>query len=168
MTRRVCEHDRRARPPVGRPWKAEPHHGRRDDSPCVDDARCRARALALDTVGAALSLGFAVRGVLHPGYVHPSRTSTPLASFWARSSAARTCAVSAPLLGSVLLRGRAAPELLAVAGLAQLGDSALGVWQRTPGMALAPAVMGLVHLASASGPRAEDGWGRRPAGLSDR
>jgi len=61
----------------------------------------------------------------------------------------RTCAVTAPLLGSVLLRGRAAPELLAVAGLVQLGDSALGVWQRKPDMTLAPAVMGVLHLASA-------------------
>ncbi len=36
-----------------------------------------------------------------------------------------------------------------MAGLVQHGDSALGVQQRKPDMTLAPAVMGVLHLASA-------------------
>jgi len=36
-----------------------------------------------------------------------------------------------------------------MAGLVQHGDSALGTQQRKPDMTLAPAVMGLLHLASA-------------------
>lgn len=105
--------------------------------------------LALNAVGAAAALGFAVRGLYSPDYIQPAQTTTPLTSFWAASSAVRTCAVTAPLLASVLLRQGAAPEMLAVAGLIQLGDSALGVWQRKPAMTLAPAVMGALHLASA-------------------
>ena len=90
-----------------------------------------------------------MRGLHRPSYVQPSQDASPLASLWAASSAVRTAAITASLLGSLLLRGRAAPELLTVAGLVQVGDSALGAWQRKPDMILAPAVMGLVHLASA-------------------
>lgn len=109
----------------------------------------RGPLVALNALGAGASLGFAVRGLLRPAYVQPSSGSTPLAAFWAASSAVRTACVTVPLLGSMLLRGRVSPELLAVAGSVQLGDAALGVWQRKPDMAMAPALMGLVHLASA-------------------
>jgi len=51
--------------------------------------------------------------------------------------------------------GAASPELLTVAGLVQLGDSALGIRQRNASMTLAPAAMGLVHLASARVLRAD-------------
>lgn len=105
--------------------------------------------LAVNVAGAAASLGFAVRGLLRPSYVRPTEAGSPLASFWSASSAVRTCALTVPLIRSVLLRDRVAPEVLAVAGLVQVGDSALGAWQRKPAMALAPLAMGLVHLASA-------------------
>ena len=111
--------------------------------------RARHGLLALNAVGATASAAFAVRGLRRPDYVQPSQPVTSLTSFWAASSAVRTWAVTVPLVGSVLLRARAAPTLLTVAGVVQLGDCALGVWQRKPGMTLAPAVMGLVHLASA-------------------
>ncbi len=96
-----------------------------------------------------MAAGFAVRGLRHPDYVQPSQPVTSLTSFWAASSAVRTWAVTAPLVGSLLVDGRATPTLLTVAGLVQFGDSALGLWQRKPDMTIAPAVMGTVHLASA-------------------
>ncbi len=103
----------------------------------------------LNVVGAAASAGFAARGVIRPEYVQPTQTASPLTSFWAVSSAVRSWAITLPLVGSLTVTGRAAPQLLAVAGLAQLGDSALGIWQRKPEMTAAPAAMGIVHLASA-------------------
>jgi hypothetical protein len=74
---------------------------------------------------------------------------SPPAQFWAASSAVRTWAVTVPLLAALAQQGRPAPQLLVVAGLIQLGDSALGAWQRKPDMTVAPALMGLIHLSSA-------------------
>ncbi len=105
--------------------------------------------VGVNAVGAMAAAAFAARGVLRPEYVSPERSSNSLADFWAVSSAVRTWAVTVPLLGGVVVTGRVMPQLLMVAGLVQLGDSALGVWQRKADMAVAPAVMGLVHLASA-------------------
>lgn len=112
-------------------------------------AGIRRSLLVFNAVGATASAAFAARGVIRPEYVRPAQAGSPLTSFWAASSAVRSWAIAVPLVGSVVITGRAAPELLVVAGLAQLGDSALGIWQRKPDMTVAPAAMGLVHLASA-------------------
>lgn len=109
----------------------------------------RRSVLALNAMGAAAAAGFAVRGVLRPEYVQPNRSADPLASFWAASSAVRTAAVAVPLLVSLARGDRSTPTLLAIAGAVQLGDSLLGIQRRNPGMALAPAVMGALHLATA-------------------
>jgi hypothetical protein len=112
-------------------------------------ASTRTSLLVLNAVGATVSAAFAARGVIRPEYVQPAQVGSPLTSFWAASSAVRSWAIAVPLIGSLAVAGRAAPPLLAVAGLAQLGDSALGIWQRKPDMTVAPAAIGLVHLASA-------------------
>lgn len=112
-------------------------------------ANIRTSLLVLNAVGATVSAAFAARGVLRPEYVQPTQTGSSLTSFWAASSAVRSWAITVPLVGSLGVAGRAAPQLLVVAGLAQLGDGALGIWQRRPDMTVAPAAMGLVHLASA-------------------
>lgn len=67
----------------------------------------------------------------------------------AASSAVRTCGFTAPLLVGFARGGRPAPQLLVAAGIVQLMDAGLGLWQRNPPMAVLPAAMGLVHLASA-------------------
>lgn len=112
-------------------------------------ARAQHSLLVLNAVGATVSAAFAVRGLLHPEYVQPTQTTNSVASFWAASSAVRSWAVAIPLVGGSIVAGRGAPQLLVVAGLVQLGDSALGMWQHKPDMTVAPAVLGLVHLASA-------------------
>ena len=87
-----------------------------------------------------------------------------LVRYWSASSAVRTWALTG-YLGWAATRGKQpSAELLTVAGLIQLGDAALGVWQRNPRMATLPALMGVVHLAGAAALR-----GRRsstPAGFS--
>lgn len=105
--------------------------------------------LAANAVGAAASTVFAVVGLLRPGYVQPPSSVTPLAQFWAASSAVRTWAVAGPLLVGIAREGRPAPQLLVAAGIIQLMDAGLGAWQRNPPMAVLPAAMGLVHLVSA-------------------
>jgi hypothetical protein len=112
-------------------------------------ARTGQAVVVVNVAGAVAAAAFATRGLLRPEYVRPGASSSPLAEFWAASSAVRTWAVAVPLLGGLLVTGRVVPQLLTVAGLVQLGDSALGIWQRKTDMAVAPAVMGLIHLASA-------------------
>jgi len=109
----------------------------------------RSGLLAVNAVGSAAAAVFAAVGVRRPGYGQPGSVTTPLTGFWVASSAVRTWAVAAPLLVETLRGGRPAPQLLVVAGLVQLGDAALGVRQHNPRMTALPAVMGLVHLASA-------------------
>lgn len=102
--------------------------------------------LAASAVGACAASAFAASGVLNPTYVRPGAEVTPLVRFWAASSAVRTWALSVPVLLQ-LARGRQpAPELLVTAGLVQLGDAGLGVWQRNPPMSTLPAAMGVLHL----------------------
>jgi len=119
--------------------------------PAYPDSRSTARrALVLVNAAGAVAAGvFAGIGAARPSSVHGGTTSSPPADFWAASSAVRTWAVTVPLLAGLAQQGRPAPQLLVVAGLIQLGDSALGAWQRKPDMTVAPAVMGLIHLASA-------------------
>lgn len=104
--------------------------------------------LAANALGVMIASGFSARGLRTPNFGEPDQPSSPLARFWAASSAVRTWSLAIPVLEG-LVRGRPVPGLLATAGLVQLGDSALGVWRRNRQMAIAPAVMGAVHLVSA-------------------
>ncbi len=105
--------------------------------------------LATNAVGAAAAAAFAATGLARPNYVQPDWSSNSLTAFWAASSAVRTWAITAPLLTEIIRPGRPAPQLLTAAGLVQLGDAALGVWQHNASMAVLSAAMGLVHLGSA-------------------
>jgi len=112
-------------------------------------ASTRRAVLMANGVGAAAAAVFAAVGMARPDYVEADSSSNSLSEFWATSSALRTWAMTIPLLGELVLRRCPTPQLLIAAGLVQLGDSALGIRQRNPSMTLAPAAMGLVHLASA-------------------
>ncbi len=105
--------------------------------------------LAVNAVGASASAVFAVVGLVRPGYVQPGSSVSPLAKFWSASSAGRTLVITGPLLLGIARGGRPAPQLLVTAGIVQLVDAGLGVWQRNASMAALPAAMGLVHLATA-------------------
>ena len=102
------------------------------------------RALLLaNAAGAVAATVFATAGVVRSDHSGAS------GGFWAASSAVRTLAITGPLLAGMAARGRPAPQLLIAAGLAQLGDSALGLWQHNLSMTVAPAAMGLIHLRTA-------------------
>ncbi len=105
--------------------------------------------LVLNGLGIAAAAAFATTGLARPDYVRPAVSVSSLARFWSAASAIRTWSLAGPLLTALARDSRSAPELLTVAGLVQLGDSALGLWQRNPRMAVFPAAMGLVHLRSA-------------------
>lgn len=129
------------------PASADEHRGRTETTP---SPTAGARALvALNAAGILAATAFAAIGAARPGYVDREAASSPPIEFWTASSAIRTWAITIPLLGTLVRHGRLSPELLAVAGLVQFGDSALGIRQRNPQMTLASALMGVVHLATA-------------------
>ena len=105
--------------------------------------------IAVNAAGAAAAAAFAALGAARPGYIDPEKGPNSTAGFWAASSAVRTWAITIPLLAALIRQRRPGPELLMVAGLVQLGDSALGIRQHNPRMTLAPGLMGIVHLATA-------------------
>ena len=111
--------------------------------------RSRRAVLMVNGLGVAAAAAFATTGLARPDYARPGASASSLTRFWSAASAVRTWSVAAPLLTALVRRRRPAPALLTVAGLVQLGDSALGIWQRNPRMAVFPAAMGLVHLSSA-------------------
>ncbi len=115
----------------------------------MTSGRTRSAVLAVNAVGVTAAAVFAAVGVRRPGHVQPGSVTSPLTGFWAGSSAVRTWAVTGPLLVGILRGGRSAPQLLVVAGLVQVGDAALGVRQHNRPMTVLPAVMGVIHLASA-------------------
>ena len=106
----------------------------------------------VNALGAGVSAGFAVTGLTRPGFVHGTTTDQPEARFWAASSAVRGWVIAGAVLYAVLGgegARRHAPTALNIAGLVQLGDSVLGVWQRKPDMTFAPALLAAIHLLSA-------------------
>lgn len=111
--------------------------------------RGRSAVLLVNGVGIAAAAAFATTGLARPNYARPAASVSSLTRFWSAASAVRTWSLAAPLLIALVRERRSAPELLRVAGLVQLGDSALGIWQRNLRMAVVPAAMGLVHLKSA-------------------
>ena len=100
-------------------------------------------------LGLAASAALAVVGVGRPGFSTSRRDDGSLARFWSASSGVRTWGLLAGLISSSLRAGEPSADLLEVAGLVQLGDAALGVWQRNAGMTVLPALMGVVHLQTA-------------------
>ncbi len=116
----------------------------------ADPSRARVALLVANGMGIVAAAVFAAEGFRRPNYVVPTEPVTPLAEFWAASSAVRTCALAGPLVVALARRASGACSgLLVAAGLVQLGDAALGVRQRNLAMTGAPAIMGVVHLVSA-------------------
>lgn len=111
--------------------------------------RCQTVADGANGLGLAAAAVFAAVGVVRPNFSDPDESEHSLTRFWAASSAVRTWAMAGGLAMAARRDQRPSPELLAVAGFVQLGDSVLGVWQRNARMAMLPALMAIVHLRSA-------------------
>lgn len=98
-------------------------------------------ALLSATVFSAAALG-------RPALVQSGGRNRPLPRVLAAAAAGRTWAVTAPLIVGILRRRPPSRQLLIAAGLFQLGDATINVWQRSP-RAAAPGVMSALHLVSA-------------------
>ncbi|MFE0460434.1 hypothetical protein ACFW1A_14425 [Kitasatospora sp. NPDC058965] len=108
--------------------------------------------LAANLVAALVSAGSSIAGVLRPALALPAgEPVTTGTDLYARAYAAR--AVPLGLATALLLLTGAshavAWPMLAVAGLAQAGDSAIGARYRNRGMTLGAGAFAVLHLASA-------------------
>ncbi len=113
------------------------------------DRTIRRAVTFVNAAGVVAAATFATTGLARPNYIDDQIATTPLTQFWAASSAVRSWAVATIFFGSIVRGPSPSAETLALAGLVQLGDSALGVWQHNRRMTIAPALMGAAHLASA-------------------
>ena len=114
--------------------------------------RIRTTLLVVNGAGAVVAAGFGAAGLARPSIAGHGSAEEPngLTGFWAASSAIRSWAVAGPLLAALLARRTPSPQLLVAAGIVQLGDATLGLRQRNAFMTVAPAVMGAIHLTTAS------------------
>ncbi|MFF0411147.1 DUF4267 domain-containing protein [Kitasatospora sp. NPDC004745] len=86
-----------------------------------------------------------------PGLILPRSTAVNGGTrLYAHAYGARAIPLAAVTLALLATGDRsAAAPVLAIAGLAQIGDSAIGVRQRNPGMAVCAGLLAVLHLASA-------------------
>ena len=105
--------------------------------------------VAVNVLAAALSAGAAGLALARPTLLAPGATS-PLVTFYVQAYAVRAVPLGAVLVWALLTgRRRALPPLLLVAGLAQVGDAAIGLSRGVPGMVVGSLVGGAIPLLSA-------------------
>lgn len=107
--------------------------------------------LAANVLAALASVGSSIAGVLRPGLALPKgEPITTGTNLYVRAYAARAVPLGLAT-ALVLLAGTNAVAwpMLVVAGLAQAGDSAIGVKERNMGMAFGAGAFAVLHSASA-------------------
>jgi hypothetical protein len=99
---------------------------------------------------ALLEAGSCLAGMKNPAIAAVGSEVTDLASFYARAYGARALPISAAVLALLALRRHdEAAVVLTIDGLSQVGDAALGVSRRNPGMTVGAATLAAIHLGSA-------------------
>ncbi|MQY09860.1 hypothetical protein [Actinomadura macrotermitis] len=107
---------------------------------------------ALTALNAVASAGTAGAGAARPSLgLRPSEDATTGVRFYAGAYAVRALPLGAAT-AFVLIWGPSAAvaPLLLVSGLAQIGDSALGIMRRNPGMAAGAGLCAVLHLLTAA------------------
>lgn len=107
--------------------------------------------LVANALGALVSAGSSVAAVARPGLVLPAdEPVTGGTHMYARAYAVRAVPLGfATALALWATDPATAWPMLTVAGLAQVGDSAIGARHRNTGMAVGGGVLAVLHLASA-------------------
>ncbi|MFE7191472.1 hypothetical protein [Kitasatospora sp. NPDC057541] len=116
------------------------------------DALPRSLVVA-NTTGTLLSTAFCVAGLVDPGLALPHGSAvTDGVRLYAQAYAARTLPLGAALVHQLLVSRtkRGLLPLLTVAGVVQIGDVAIGLTTRNPGMAVGAGALAVLHLASAA------------------
>ncbi|MDQ1307168.1 MAG: hypothetical protein QG671_3000 [Actinomycetota bacterium] len=110
----------------------------------------RSALLAANLVVSVISGAFCVVAMTSPQRLLRAHGSAgPTARFYLWFYAVRQLPLTVAIVVAAVGDSAGLPLLLAVAGAAQAGDSALGAWDRNPGMTLGGAVAAVLHLGSA-------------------
>jgi hypothetical protein len=117
----------------------------------VNSSTVQAVLIAANGLASLTSAGFCIAGMIRPGLALPEGTAVNGGThLYANAYGARAIPLAAVTLALFALDdSSAAAPVLAVAGLAQIGDSAIGIQQRNRGMAISAGLLGVLHLASA-------------------
>ncbi|MEU6085638.1 DUF4267 domain-containing protein [Streptomyces sp. NPDC047085] len=104
-----------------------------------------------NALASLVSAGSCVAGMIRPGLALPKGMAVNGGTrLYANAYGARAIPLAAVTLALFALGDRSVvAPVLAIAGLAQIGDSAIGVQQRNKGMAICAGVFAVLHLASA-------------------
>ncbi|MFF7356229.1 MULTISPECIES: DUF4267 domain-containing protein [Streptomyces] len=107
--------------------------------------------IAANSLASLASAGFCVAGMISPGLALPAGTAVNGGThLYANAYGARAIPLAAVTLALFAMGDPSAvAPVLAIAGLAQLGDSAIGVQQRNKGMAVSAGLLAFLHLATA-------------------
>ncbi|MFF5213067.1 hypothetical protein [Streptosporangium sp. NPDC000396] len=100
-------------------------------------------------LGAAVSMGFSVAGMIDPALVAPGSEVTSTIDLYAQAYGARALPLGAAILFLLATRSKGGLiPMLAVAGVVQAGDCLIGATRGTAGMALGGGTLAAVHLVS--------------------
>ncbi|MGW7386123.1 hypothetical protein [Streptomyces sp. NPDC054794] len=117
----------------------------------MSSSTVQAILIAANGLASLTSAGFCIAGMARPGLALPKGMAVNGGThLYANAYGARAIPLAAVTLALFAMgdRSTVAP-VLAIAGLAQIGDSAIGVQQRNKGMAICASLLGVLHLASA-------------------
>ncbi|MGJ5754445.1 hypothetical protein FB563_2615 [Streptomyces puniciscabiei] len=117
----------------------------------MNSSTVEAVLMVTNGLASLVSAGFCIAGMIRPGLALPQgMTVNGGTHLYANAYGARAIPLAAVTLALFVLgdRSTVAP-VLAIAGLAQTGDCAIGVQLRNKGMAVCAGLLGVLHLASA-------------------
>lgn len=102
----------------------------------------------INTIMGAGAAGFAVAAVIRPRLLAPSDSANRDDRFYPAMYAARSAPLGALVVVAVWLApSPLTPLILGAAALAQVGDAAIGLSYRNPGMVVGPAIAATCHIA---------------------
>ena len=102
----------------------------------------------INTIMGAGAAGFAVAAVIRPRLLAPSDSANRDDRFYPSMYAARSIPLGLMVTAVVWLEpGPLTPLVLGAAALAQVGDAAIGLSYRIPGMVVGPAIATACHIA---------------------
>ena len=102
----------------------------------------------INTIMGAGAAGFAVAAVIRPRLLAPSDSANRDDRFYPAMYAARSAPLGALVVVAVWLAPTPlTPLILGAAALAQVGDAAIGLSYRIPGMVVGPASATACHIA---------------------
>ncbi|MFF2199663.1 hypothetical protein [Streptomyces sp. NPDC058145] len=117
----------------------------------MNSSTAEAILIAANSLASLTSAGFCIAGMIRPGLALPKGMAVNGGThLYANAYGARAIPLACVTLALFAMGNRSTvAPVLVVAGLAQIGDSVIGVQQRNRGVTVSAGLLGALHLASA-------------------